>query len=373
MYAQCLSDKNGDAKAMKPDMIRFLTFAAMMSSWAYISIYARDLGMSDTEIGLIVASYSLALFLSSFVFGRASDKYGRKMFLLVGLVMSAIAFFLQSFAQNFFVLLTIRVLVGFCLGIFPSSLIAYVQEKKKDLSKFSSFGSLGWAFGSLIAGSIAVNLSIDKVFVFGSLLFFLAFLTASRMKFGEHHSVDVPKFPIKIIKKNLPLYLSILIRQSGAQMIWTFWPLFLGSLGADLFWVGVILMTNSAVQFVFMYTLSGKIKYVTSVTAGLFLSSVTFFSFTLAANHWQIFPTQILLGVSWALMYVGGLRYLVDRNVEKATVSGLFDSVLSLSSIIGPFMATFVIAFGGYETTMYLASIFAFIGFLSFGFSQQSK
>jgi DHA1 family quinolone resistance protein-like MFS transporter len=358
---------------MKPDLIRFLTFAAMMSSWAYISIYARDLGMSDTEIGLIVASYSLALFLSSFVFGRASDKYGRKMFLLVGLVMSAIAFFLQSFAQNFFVLLAIRVLVGFCLGIFPSSLIAYVHEKKRDLSKFSSFGSLGWAIGSLIAGSIAVNLSVEKVFVFGSLLFFLAFLTASRMRFGEQHSVDVPKFPIEIIKKNLPLYLSILIRQSGAQMIWTFWPLFLGSLGADLFWVGVILMTNSAVQFVFMYTLSGKIKYVTSVTAGLFLSSVTFFSFTLAASHWQIFPTQILLGVSWALTYVGGLRYLVDRNVEKATVSGLFDSVLSLSSIIGPFMATFVIAFGGYETTMYLASIFAFVGFLSFGFSQKSQ
>ena len=68
---------------MKPNLIRFLTFAAMMASWTYISIFARDLGMSDTEIGFIVASYSLALFLSSFVFGRASNEYGRKSFLLV--------------------------------------------------------------------------------------------------------------------------------------------------------------------------------------------------------------------------------------------------------------------------------------------------
>jgi MFS family permease len=358
---------------MKPDLIRFLTFAAMMASWTYISIFASDLGMSNTEIGFIVASYSLALFLSSFVFGRASDKYGRKLFLLVGLILSAIAFFLQISAQDFLTLLVTRVLVGFCLGIYPASLIAYAHEKKKDMSKFSSFGSLGWALGSFIAGSVAVYFTIKGVFIFSSLLFFLAFLTASRISFGGYVSIDVPKFPTKIIKKNLPLYMSILIRQSGAHMIWTFWPLFLQSLGADYFWVGVIQMTNSITQFIFMYTLSGRIKYVTSVAAGLILSSVTFFSFTLAADYWQIIPAQVLLGVSWSLMYVGGLRYLMDRNVEKATVSGLFDSVLSFSSIIGPFMATFVIIFGGYRTTMYLASILAFISFLSFEFSKQSE
>lgn len=358
---------------MKPNLIRFLTFAAMMASWTYISIYAKDLGMSDTEIGFIVAFYSLALFLSSFFFGRASDKYGRKLFLSVGLVLSAIAFFLQIFAQDFLALLIIRVLVGFCLGIYPSSLIAYAHEKNKDLSKFSSFGSLGWALGSLVAGLIAIYFTIERVFVFSSLLFSLAFLTALRMTFGEHVSIDVPKFPIKIIKKNLWLYMSILIRHSGAQMIWTFWPLFLRSLGANLFWVGVIQMINSITQFIFMSTVGGRIKYVTSVTAGLILSSVTFFSFTLASDYWQIIPTQILLGVSWSLMYVGGLRYLMDRNVEKATVSGLFDSVLSLSSIIGPFIATFVIIFDGYRTTMYLASILAFISFLSFEFSKQSE
>ncbi len=122
-----------------------------------------------------------------------------------------------------------------------------------------------------------------------------------------------------------------------------------------------------------MYTLSGRIKYVASVTAGLILSSVTFFSFTLATDYLQIIPTQFLLGVSWALMYVGGLRYLMHRNIEKATVSGLFDSVLSLSSIIGPFMATVVITFGDYRTTMYLASILAFISFLYFKFSKQPR
>lgn len=287
-------------------------------------------------------------------------------------MLSAFAFFLQIFANSFLALLLIRVLVGFCIGIYPASLIAYVHENKKDLSRFSSFGALGWALGSLAAGIIAVYFTIKGVFIFSSLLSFLAFLTALKMKFGKHDSINVPRFPIKIIKKNLSLYLSILIRHTGAHMIWTFWPLFLISLGADLFWVGVIQTINSITQFIFMYTLSGRIKYTSSVTVGLILASITFFSYTLATDFWQIMPVQILLGVSWSLMYVGGLRYLMDKNVEKATVSGLFDSVLSLSSIIGPFLAAFVITFGGYKMIMYLASILAFVSFILFKFSRQS-
>lgn len=357
---------------MKTNLIRFLTYASIMASWTYLSIFARSLGISDTEIGFIVAFYSLALFSSSFIFGRAADRYGRKPFLTIGLILSAAVFFLQIFAKDFLVLLTIRALVGFCSGVYPASLIAYVHENKEDLPKFSSFGSLGWALGSLIAGSIAVYFTVKGIFIFSSLLCFLAFVTALRMRFGEHASIDVPKLPIEIVKKNLSLYLSILIRHSGAQMIWTFWPLFLGSLGADLFWIGVIQMTNFITQFLFTYTLSSRIEYGSSVIAGLILSGITFFSFTLATDFWQIIPTQILLGISWALMYVGGLRYLLDRNTEKATVSGLFGSVLSLSSIAGPFMATFVVAFSSYRATMYLASILAFISPLSFKLSKKS-
>jgi len=353
---------------MKPNLIRFLTFASIMSSWGYMSIFARSLGISDQDIGLIVAAYSLALFLSSFVFGRASDRYGRKLFLVVGLVLSGFAFFLQIFASNFLDLLLTRVLAGFCVGIFPASLIAHVHESKKNLSKFSSFGSMGWTFGLLMAGLIALYLSIESVFVFSSLLFIPAFLVASKMRFGEHHSVNVPALPTKIIKKNLPFYLSLLIRQSGAHMIWTFWPLLLQSLGADLFWVAGIQAINGATQFVFMYTISQRIGYNSSVAGGLIMTCVTFFSFTLAANFWQIMPAQVLLGVSWALLYVGGLRYLMDRNVEKATVSGLFDSALSLSSVIGPLIGALVISFSSYRTIMYLASLLAFMSFLLFRF-----
>ena len=110
---------------MRPSLVRFFTFGAILASWTYLSVFARQLGMSDAEIGFVVAFYSVSLFISSFIFGRASDKFGRKLFLLIGLLLSSLALFLQAFANDFFTLLIARSFVGFCMGIYPAALIAF--------------------------------------------------------------------------------------------------------------------------------------------------------------------------------------------------------------------------------------------------------
>ncbi|MDI6826067.1 MAG: MFS transporter [Candidatus Aenigmarchaeota archaeon] len=351
---------------MKPNLIRLLTFAAAQISFVYIIIFARGLGISDVEIGIIVAFYSLTLFFSSYIFGRASDRYGRKIFMLIGLLAATIAFFLQTFAHDYTSLLLIRILVGFCVGIYPSALVAYVHEMKKNMGKFASFGSLGWFFGLMVAGITATYFTIKGIFILSSLFSLLAFLVTFTLEPVKYKPIKVPFFPLKILKKNKSVYLSVLIRHSGAYIIWTFWPLYLMSLGADLFWVAIIEAVNSFTQFLFMFAITDRFKSILLLKIGLLFSALTFFSFTLALNFWQILPIQVLLGISWSFVYVGALRHLTERNVEKATVSGILDSVLSLSSIVGPILATIILSFGNYRMTMYVASLLAFISFFVF-------
>jgi len=358
---------------MKVNLIRFLTFAAAQVSFIYIPVFARQIGISDVGIGIIVALYSSASFFSSYIFGRASDRFGRKVFITIGLLASTFAFLLQIFANGYISLLTIRTLVGFCVGIYPSALIAYVHEKNKNMGKFASFGSLGWFVGLLVAGIITTYFALKEIFIlssFFSLLAFLATLTLEPVKF---RTVKVPFFPLKILKKNKSVYLSVLIRHSGVHIIWTFWALYLISIGANLFWVAAIEAVNSFTQFVVMYAVTDRFKEKTLLKLGLLFSAVTFFSFTLAKNFWQILPTQVLLGISWSLMYVGALRYLTGRNEEKATVTGILDSILSLSAIIGPILATIILSFGDYRLSMYVATLLAlasFSTFKSFGYRE---
>jgi DHA1 family quinolone resistance protein-like MFS transporter len=352
---------------MKPHLIQILSYAATNASWTFIPIFAKELGFSDTSIGIAVALYALTIFLSSYLFGRASDKRGIKVyFLKMGLLASSISFFLQIFIQNELSLLFIRSIVGFCAGIFPPILLAYGHDSKKDLGKFTSFGSLGWFLGGAIGGFIGIYLSLNGVFIFSSLAFFISFLITYRLDSIRTDPLHIPLFPKKIIKKNLGVYLPFFLRQLGGALIWTFWPIYIQSLGADLFWVGMISAINSLFQFIIMYTITDKLNSHFMLRTGLILSSITFFLYSMASNFWEILPVQILLSFSWSFLYVGSIKYVTKRNIEKATVVGLIDSTKSLSTVVAPFLSILLVALGDYRTTMVVGSAFAFIGFISF-------
>ena len=138
------------------------------------------------------------------------------------------------------------------------------------------------------------------------------------------------------------------------------------TLGLDLIHVGIIQATNMLSQFVVMFTVGDRIPCRTSVRAGLSLSILTFISFTLATNFWQLWLAQFPLAISWALLYVGGLRMLDECNVEKATANGLFTSVIALSAIIGPVLSTIFIQFTDYYGIMYMAALMSLAGTLIF-------
>lgn len=335
---------------------------ALFSSLIFIPVYAKEMEATDFEIGLIVGAYSLALFLSSYFFGREADRRGRRRILQLGLFLSGFAALTQIFAPEWYFLGLSRVFVGFCAGIFPSALLAYAYETGRPLGKFASFGSLGWGIGSILAGVIG---EFWLIFTFSSIVFFICFALALRLPTVKEVRLSIPFFPVEIIRKNAPVYLSMLLRHSGANMIWVIFPLFLLGLGMDRSLVGVLYLVNAGTQFTVMQLID-RFNCVKLILGGLIFSAATFVSFTLANDFIQVFPTQILLGISFALLYVGSLRFLMERNVEHATSTGILGSVMSISAIIGPFFGGLVSMAYGYEATMYAATIMTLIAIATF-------
>lgn len=349
---------------MKPGAIQLLTQSAFFSSWIFIVILAKDdLGLSNNAIAYAAAMFAATNFMASYIFGRASDYYGRRIFLYVGLIASSITFLLQIVIWDFWSFLLIRFLTGLCMGIFPAALIAYVHESKRRLGTFISFGALGWLMGMLVSGIIAHYLFLNSVFIFSSILFMLSFLIALKLPPIGHKPIKVPWFPIHIIKRNLAVYLGVLIRHSGAHMMWVFWPLFLQSLGANFLWIGIIQSFNAVTQFGVMYFIADKIKAERSIFIGLLLSGFTFLSFVLAKDYIQLLPTQIFLGMSWAFLFVGSVKYVNENNEERGTANGILYSIISISSVVGSLLAVVLIAiFGDYQWIIICASILAFVG-----------
>ncbi len=334
----------------------------------YVVIVARnELLLDDTSIAFVAAAFAGTTFFSHYLFGRASDYYGRRIFLFIGLFASAVTFLLQIFMFDFWSFLFLRVLTGICIGIFPAALIAYVHESRRRLGGFSSFGAIGWLVGMVLSGIIAQFLFLRSVFILSSIMFIFAFLIALKLPVIKHKPIKVPLFPRKLLKKNLAVYLSVLIRHSGANLMWVFWPLYLQSLGANLLWIGLITAINAGAQAVVMYFIIDKIDCRRSIYIGLFLSGITFLSFAMAQDYKQLIPTQVLLGMSWSFMYVGSIIYLNKYNRARGTAIGLLTSMMNLSSIIGSISALFLITIlDDYRLIIICAAVMAFFALIIF-------
>ncbi|MDD1771269.1 MAG: MFS transporter [Methanomassiliicoccales archaeon] len=348
---------------MKASTIQMLSSAGLSSSSLLIPNLARDqFGSTTAEIGVIVAGYSAAIFASSYIFGRFSDVYGRRRLLLAGLLLSVIAALLQIFADSGPAMLMVRVMVGLCAGIFPSALLAYVYETDKKVGKFSSIGALGFGFGVFIAGIIGIY---DGIFLFSAVMMACAFLVALYLPFGKETHQHVPIFPVHLLKRNFPVYASIMFRHIGANMIWVIYPLFLADLGADAVFIGAIYAINAFGQFAFMM-FTDRYKSVRLVTVGFIMSILTFPTYTLASDYWQIIPAQIMIALSWSTLYVGSIKYVMERSDEKGTCAGLLQSSLSISAIIGAILGGIAAELYGYHGCMYIATGMALIGLVIF-------
>ncbi|UCE09501.1 MAG: MFS transporter [Candidatus Thorarchaeota archaeon] len=324
---------------MRIETIQAMAGAAVLSSFTYVPILAKSyLGEGEFYISLIVTVYATASFISSYVFGRAGDIFGRRVVLHAGLFISTISFVLVSVAYSAEFLLIIRALNGFSVGIYPGALAAYAYETDMPMGRFASFGAIGWGFGTILAG-FAAGFDIRAAFWITGVFFMIAFISAMGLPEIQRERINVPLFPLETIKRNLPVYAAVLIRHSSAFAIWTYWPLFLAALGADLLMIGVIQAMNSIAQVVFMIGITDRFQCERLIVMGLVTSAITFLWFAVVTDFIQILPTQILLGFSWACLYVGALKYVTERNEERATASGLLTSVMSISGMIGPIIA----------------------------------
>jgi MFS family permease len=125
-----------------------------------LPFFAKRLGAGGLVVGLLVASFSLAQLLSAPIWGRLSDKWGRRPVLLIALGSSAIAFVVFGFAHSLVLLFLSRIVQGAGGGT-VGVIQAYVadstkpEERTKALGWLSAATNFGVAIGPVLGGYFA--------------------------------------------------------------------------------------------------------------------------------------------------------------------------------------------------------------------------
>jgi MFS family permease len=142
--------------------IGFVDMLGFAMVFPLLPFYALRLQADAWVIGWMIASFSIAQLASSPVWGRVSDRFGRRPALIVGLAASGVAFVVFGFATSIWMLFLSRIIQGAGGGT-TGVAQAYIGDavepghRTKALGWLSAATSAGVMIGPAL-GSLAINL-----------------------------------------------------------------------------------------------------------------------------------------------------------------------------------------------------------------------
>ena len=373
----------------KPIVIIFLTVFIDLIGFGIIiplSPYlAREFGASPFEIGLLMAIYSGMQFLFSPVWGRWSDRLGRRPILLVSVGGTALAHFLFYLAPSLTFLFLARALAGF-FSANISTAMAYIADVTPAQSRSKSMGLIGAAFGlGFICGPALGGLTAP----FGESAPALAAAIISSMNFI---------FTFVFLKESLPQD-SRKIRQRSSRLQNIFNKIkrpVVGTLLLAQFLTALAMANMEAAMFLFMkdrfewgvqessygfayvglciaFTQGFLVRKLLPRYGERVLLVVGLVVFTLSMFLIGISQSIPLLALAMTLLALGngfinpaisgGISLLTEAS-EQGEVMGVSQSMAALARILGPPVGGFIYSSVAITSPFFLACGLGLIGFI---------
>jgi DHA1 family tetracycline resistance protein-like MFS transporter len=111
-----------------------------------LPFYAEEFGASATILGILITCYAVMQFLLAPVWGRLSDRIGRRPVILLTLAGTSLALLFLGLAGSLWALFLARILGG-AFGANISVATAYISDLAEDHERTRWMGMIGAAFG----------------------------------------------------------------------------------------------------------------------------------------------------------------------------------------------------------------------------------
>ncbi|MGZ8693959.1 MAG: MFS transporter [Gaiellaceae bacterium] len=147
----------------------------------------REFDASQTALNLVAVGYSLGLAASVLYFGAVGDRYGRKLLLIAGMVLTIPADCLAAWAPSIEVLFVARVIGGLAAGMaFPTTLALIAAlwsgpARTKAIALWAATGGAIAALGPLCSGILLDHFWWGSVFLLTLPLAVVALIAAVRL------------------------------------------------------------------------------------------------------------------------------------------------------------------------------------------------
>ncbi|WP_072891968.1 MFS transporter [Ornithinibacillus halophilus] len=159
-------------------LIMFLVMVGFGIIIPVLPFYAEELGASPTELGLLMAVYSLMQFIFAPMWGRVSDRVGRKPVIMIGIFGLSLSFFMLALSTQLWMLFAARIIGGILSAANMPTVTAYVaditseNDRGKGMGVIGAATGLGFIFGPAIGG-VFTNVNLHTPFYLAGIVSFL--------------------------------------------------------------------------------------------------------------------------------------------------------------------------------------------------------
>lgn len=159
-----------------------LFWSSLASLLPTLPLYIEDVGATKQQIGLVMGCFAIGLLLFRSLVGRLADQHSRKLVLLIGMSVVAIAPLGYLMVHSIPLLMVIRAFHGISIAAFTtgySALVADIapaQKRGEVIGYMSLVNPIGMAVGPALGGFLQAGVGYTALFLLSSGLGFIGLL-----------------------------------------------------------------------------------------------------------------------------------------------------------------------------------------------------
>lgn len=225
-----------------------------------LPLYASAHGASPADVGLIVGSHMTVAALSAIPFGLASDRWGRRVFLLGGMAVSALTSFLLPLVSSGVALMAVYGAAGLGVAAFTPSVMSLVGDAAapggagRAYAWYTTALYTGFGVGPILGGLVAQRLGYRPAFVAAGLLILAGIVLGAALTGAEgDRPRPTPRVALDEIGRNGRVWAGWIATVSGLGCwgaVLTFFPLLGRDRGLTPVEIGLVFGVQSLVNIV---------------------------------------------------------------------------------------------------------------------------
>jgi multidrug resistance protein len=345
-----------------------------------LPLYARQLGVSDFKLGLLFATYAIALLAGAIPAGMLSDRFGRKPFVLFGMFAMSGAFVFYAFAKSYPALVTARVLDGLTAAATWSAGLALIGDRFEEGTLGVKFGyaltamAVGAVGGPVVGGILSDRVGYRAPFLFIAMLCLIGGVSALFLS----EKRDRPRFktrPGEMLRPILGNRVILLacaataVTTVGLGMIEPLLPLRLSSVfkmsrtGIGLLFGVNLVFYGLASPLVGKY--SDRVGRKAPMLIGLITTALLFPFLSVTRNLALMYVLIAFLGVTIAMFGTPSVPLITDalpavdlggQSSLYGTAFGLMNLSWSLGYAVGPLLGGAIVTISGLPAALIVYS-----------------